>query len=431
MRKRFASSLSLILVLVFLVLPLFPAPKPEKNVDLKGFPEFVNKTMADWKVPGIAVSIVKDGKVIYAEGFGFRDVEKKLKVTPHTLFAIGSCTKAFTAADVAILIDEGKLAWDKPVRSYLPAFKLSDSIAAEHMTPRDLLCHRSGLPRHDLMWYGSSFSRKELFDRLQHLELNQEFRALWQYQNLMFMSAGYLVGETAGTSWEEFTRKRILDPLGMKESNFSVADSEKSPDFSYPYQEKKDKVERIPFRNIDAIGPAGSINSNVVEMANWVLLNLGKGKWGDKQLISEAAMTQVHSPQMVIQGPLRYDEMFHSSYGLGWLITAYKGHLLLTHGGGIDGFITLVSFLPRDKIGVVILSNLSGNPVPSIVTYNLFDRLLGLDQTDWNKRLKEERDKAREESEKAKKEAVKDRKPDTKPSHPLEEYAGDYEHPGY
>jgi CubicO group peptidase (beta-lactamase class C family) len=431
LKKKISCFLPLILVLAFVFSPLFSAQKPAKKLALKGFSEFVAKTMADWKVPGIAVSVVKDGQVIYAEGFGFRDVEKQLKVTPQTLFAIGSCSKAFTAADVAILVDEGKLAWDKPVRSYLPAFKLFDPIASEHMTPLDLLCHRSGLPRHDLMWYGSPLSRKELFDRLQHLEPNKEFRAVWQYQNLMFMTAGYLVGEAAGTSWEEFTRKRIFEPLGMKASNFSVADSEKSPDFSYPYGEKKDKVERIPFRNIDAIGPAGSINSNVVEMANWVLLNLGKGKWGDKQLISEAAMTQVHSPQMVIQGPLRYDEMFHSSYGLGWLITAYKGHLLLTHGGGIDGFITLVSFLPRDKVGVVVLSNLSGNPVPSLVSYNLFDQLLGVEQTDWNKRFLEERDKAREESEKAKKEAAKDRKPDTKPSHPLEEYAGDYEHPGY
>ena len=433
MNKKIARFISCIIVLSVLVSPSFSGPQKakEKPVDLKGFPEFVAKVMADWKVPGIAVSIVKDGKVILAEGYGHRDVEKELKVTPHTLFAIGSCTKAFTATGVGILVDEGKISWDKPVSNFLPSFKLHNSFASEHMTPRDLLCHRSGLPRHDLMWYGSSLTRQELFDRLQFLESNREFRAVWQYQNLMFMTAGYLVGEASGTSWEEFTRKKILDPLQMKESNFSVAESEKSSDFSYPYQEKDDQVVRIPFRNIDAIGPAGSINSNVLEMANWVLLNLNKGKWGDKQIISENALAQIHAPQMVIQSPLRYDEMLHSSYGLGWLITAYKGHLLLTHGGGIDGFIALVSFMPRDNIGIVVLSNLNGNPVPSIVGYHLFDRILALGETDWNKRLKDERAKAKEEAEKSKKEAEKDRKPNTSPSHPLEDYAGDYEHPAY
>lgn len=434
MNKKITHQLFWVAVLIslaHLAFPLFSAPKVEKKIDLKGFPEFVTKVMADWKVPGVAISVVKDSKVIYAEGFGFRNVEQGLKVTPRTLFAIGSCTKAFTATAVGILVDEGKIEWDKPVRNYLPAFKLSDPIASERMTPRDLLCHRSGLPRHDLMWYGSSLSRKELFERLKYLELNKEFRSVWQYQNLMFMTAGYLVGEVTGTTWEEFVRKRILDPLEMKESNFSVTESEESSDFSYPYQEKKDKVVRIPFRNLDAIGPAGSINSNVLEMANWVLFNLNKGRWADKQIISEAALAQIHTPQMIVQSPLRHEEMLHSSYGMGWLISAYKGHLLLTHGGGIDGFIALVSFMPRDKTAVVILSNLSGNAVPSIISYNLFDRILGLEQTDWNKRLREERAKALEEAEKAKKEVEKDRKTGTTPSHPLEDYAGDYEHPAY
>lgn len=434
MNKKITHHLLWIAVLMFLAYlasPLFSAPKVEKKIDLKGFPEFVTKLLADWKVPGVAISVVKDGKVIYAEGFGFRNVEQGLKVTPRTLFAIGSCTKAFTATAVGILVDEGKIEWDKPVRNYLPTFKLSDPIASEHMTPRDLLCHRSGLPRHDLMWYGSSLSRKEFFERLKYLELSKEFRSAWQYQNLMFMTAGYLVGEVAGTTWEEFVRKMILDPLEMKESNLSVTESEKSSDFSSPYQEKKDKVVVIPFRNIDSMGPAGSINSNVLEMANWMLFNLNKGKWGDKQIISEAALTQIHTPQMVMQSPLRHEEMLHSSYSMGWLISAYKGHLLLTHGGGIDGFTALVSFMPRDKTAVVILSNLSGNVVPSIISYNLFDRILGLEQTDWNKRLREERAQALEEAEKAKKEVEKDRKTGTTPSHPLEDYAGDYEHPGY
>jgi CubicO group peptidase (beta-lactamase class C family) len=434
--KRLSIVSSLLLALFLFTLPFFAATKPDPKAQLKGFPEFVNKTMAEWKVPGMAIAIVKDGKVILSEGFGYKDVKNKLKVTPQTLFAIGSSSKAFTATAIGILMDQGKLDWDKPVREYLPTFKLWDNFATERMTPKDLITHRSGLPRHDLMWYGSSFSRKELFDRLQYLEPNKDFRATFQYQNLMFMTAGYLVGELSGTTWEDFVKKHIFDPLGMKNSNFSVEDSEKSSDFALPYLEKDDKVNEIPFRNIDAIGPAGSINSNVIDMANWVLLNLNKGKFGDKQVISEANLSQLHTPQMIIlEGPFRltekYDEMFFSSYGMGWIITSYRGHTWIHHGGNIDGFSAFVTFMPRDNMGMVILTNMNGSMLPEIVALNVYDRLLGLNQVPWSVRFKEIIDKMKAEAEKAKKEADKDRKLNTKLSHPLDEYAGDYSHPAY
>ncbi len=428
-KQRFP--LACFLFLALIAAPLLSAPKGAKKPDLKGFSEQVTRLVSDWKVPGLAISIVKDGKIIFAEGFGYRDVKQNLKVTPHTLFAIGSCSKAFTATAMGMLVDEGKVEWDKPVRNYLPTFKLQDAFASERMTPRDLLTHRSGLPGHELVWYGSPASRKELFDRLQYLEPNKDFRSVWQYQNLMFMTAGYLVGEVAGTGWEAFIQRRLFEPLEMKESNVSVTESQKAADFSLPYQGKDDKVEPMPFRNIDTIGPAGSINSNVLDMANWVLMNLNKGKFKDRQIISEAALTEIHSPQAVIPSPIQHDEILYPSYGMGWMIVPYRGHLLLEHGGGIDGFIAMVAFLPRDNMGAVILSNSGSTPLPSIVLYNIIDRVLGLSPIDWSKRLKDQMDKAEAEAEKAKEEADKDRKPDTKPSHPLEEYAGDYENPGY
>ncbi len=431
MKKRIAQAFCLLIVLSLLISTPFSAEKKTQKVDLKGFETFVTKTMEEWKVPGLGISIVKDGKVIFSKGFGFRDVKKGLKVTPKTLFAIGSCSKAFTAVTMGILVDEGKLDWDKPVREYLPSFKLKDPFATEGMTPRDLVCHRSGLPRHDLMWYGSSATRKELFDRLQYLEPNKDFRMTFQYQNLMFMTAGYMVGKVAGTTWEKFVQNRIFGPLGMNDSNFSVEDSKKAPDFALPYAEKEDKVIEIPFRNIDTVGPAGSINSNVIDMADWLLLNLKKGKFGEKQIISEESLKEIHSPQMISSKSYKYDESFYSTYGMGWGITAYRGHLMVSHGGGIDGFTASVNFMPRDNIGMVIFTNMSGTPLPGIVAYNAYDRLLGLDQIPWNKRIKDQRDKAKEEAEKAKKEKGKDRKLNTKPSHPLRDYAGDYEHPGY
>ena len=419
------------MILSFTLFHSLNASQEPETANLEGFDKFITDVMAEWKVPGLAISIVKDGKVLYSRGFGSRNIKEGLEVTPHTLFAIGSCSKAFTAAAMGILVDEGKLDWDKPVREYLPSFKLEDLFASQGMTPRDLVCHRSGLPRHDLVWYNSSADREELFERLQYLEPSKDFRTTYQYQNLMFMTAGYLVGQIADTTWEKFVKERIFEPLGMGESNFSVEDSKKAQDFALPYMEKEEKVVEIPFRNIDNVGPAGSINSNVTDMANWLLLNLSNGKFGEKQIISENTLQEIHSPQMISSKILRYDELFYSTYGMGWAITAYRGHLMLLHGGGIDGFTALVSLMPKDNIGLVILTNLNGNPAPSIVAYNVYDRLLGLDHVPWNKRMKEELEKAKKEGEKAKKEKDEDRKPNTQPSHPLDDYAGDYKHPGY
>jgi CubicO group peptidase (beta-lactamase class C family) len=424
--------------LAALTLALSPAlaAKKEPRIDPKDFSVFVLKTLAEWKVPGVGIAVVKGEKIILAEGYGLRDVPKKLPVTPRTIFAIGSSSKAFTATALGILMDEGKLDWDKRVRDYLPTFRLQDESAAAQMTPRDLLCHRSGLARHDLAWIGSAFSRKELFDRMRFLEPYADFRSIFHYNNFMFMTAGQLAGEVTGSTWEDVVRSRIFEPLGMKDSYFSIADSRKKPDFSLPYGEKEDKVVELPFRDIDAMGPAGSINSNVLDMAQWLLLNLNKGKMGDKQVISEASLAEIHSPQMVIRdGAFRilekFPEMFTSSYGMGWIITQYRGHTWIHHGGNVDGFTALVTFFPRDDIGVVVLSNMNGSFVPEIIALNVADRLLGLDQVPWSGRYMEIRDKGKAQSEKRDAEADKDRKTGTRPSHPLEDYAGEYVHPAY
>lgn len=436
MFKKLFAVLCVAVLTASLAVPGFGAKPADPKAPFKGFSEFVAKSMAQWKVPGMAVAVIKDGKVILAEGFGLRDIKNNLKVTPQTLFAIGSSSKAFTAADMGILVDEGKVDWDKPVREYLPTFKLWDDFATARMTPRDLLCHRSGLPRHDVMWYGSPLSRQEIFDRLAYLEPNRDFRTVFQYQNLMFLTAGHLVGKLSGSTWEDFTRRRILEPLGMTSSSFSVTEMKAAADHALPYGEKKDKVEELPYRNIDAVGPAGSINSNVIDMANWVMLNLNKGKVAGKAIVSEAAMAQIHAPQMVIQDPAvlllhNFPELFYPSYGMGWFMTSYRGHTVLHHGGNIDGFSAMVSFMPRDNTGLVILTNLNGTVLPYTVMFNIYDRLLGLDQVGWDKRFKDIVDKLKAEAEKNQKEADKDRRPDTKPSHPLADYAGDYAHSAY
>lgn len=400
---------------------------------LAGYDELVNKMIQDWRVPGLAVAIVKGGKVVYAQGFGYRDAEKKLPVTPDTLFAIGSSTKAFTTFTLATLVDEGKLDWDKPVRTFLPGFQMYDPDTTAMITPRDLVTHRSGLPRHDLLWYNNStFSRKDMVDRLRYLEPNEQLRAKWQYNNLMFLTAGYLVEHVTGKSWEDNVRERIFAPLGMTHSNFSVLDSQKTADFALPYKENDDeKIELIPFRDITNIGPAGAINSSVDDMAKWVAFHLGNGKAGDRQVLSATTLADLHTPQMLVGIPPERPDISPASYAMGWFTDIYRGHPRVEHGGNIDGFSALVSFLPQDDLGMVILTNKNGTAVPEWIARYTFDRFLKLESVDWNGDALKKRElgKAANKEAKAKKESV--RKPGTKPAHKLEEYAGDYENPGY
>jgi CubicO group peptidase (beta-lactamase class C family) len=406
---------------------------PEMTKQLHGFEDFVHATMKDWKVPGVAVAIVKDGNVIYSKGFGLRNVANDQPVTSRTLFPIASCTKAFTTASIAILVDEGKLDWDTPVRTYLPTLKLYDAVTTERITPRDLVSHRSGLPRHDLMWYNSEATRQELFDRLQYLEPTKELRATWQYQNLMFMVAGYLVGQIDGTSWEAFVQERIFDRLGMSSSNFSSDEtSAKASDFSHPYKKEKDEVKEIPFyTGKRATAPAGAIISSIDDMSKWVLLHLNKGKYGDMQIVSEGQLAQMHSPQIVIPDTSQYPELLYPSYGLGWFMQSYRGHAQVYHGGNIDGFSSLTTLLPHDNIGMVVLTNMSSSPVPSILTFNICDRLLGLDEVPWSARFKKDEEAIEEAEAKGKEKSASDQVKGTAPSHALKAYTGDYEHPGY
>ena len=246
----FRKYLLLISFLSFLTCPNGISSQQKSDEEtLKGFDDFVAKVMSDWNIQGTAVAIIKNGKPVYMKGYGFRDVKNNLPVTVNTLFGIGSCTKAFTAAALCMLVDEGKMDLDKPVINYMPSFKLWDNYVTMNITARDMLCHRSGLPGHDFVWYGTDFTRKEIVDNLQYLEASQPFRTTFQYQNLMFVTSGYLVEQVAGITWEEFVKSRIFTPLEMNTSDFSVIDMQKTDDYSKPYIEIKGKVKEIPYMN--------------------------------------------------------------------------------------------------------------------------------------------------------------------------------------
>lgn len=412
------------------------APAQERPPDLDRIDAFIEAQMREWRVPGLAIAVVRDGDVILSEGYGRRDVEEGLPVTPATLFAIGSITKSMTVTALGTLADSGEVAWDEPVRTYLPAFRLHDEVASERLTVRDLVTHRSGLPRHDLLWYGSGLSREELFRRLRHLEPSGDIRSRFQYQNLMFMTAGMLAGEVAGGSWEALVRERIFEPLGMARSNFSVDRMAGSSNAARPYLEADDSLVRVPYRKIDEIGPAGSVNSSVEEMIRYVRMHLGKGALvenGDTaRVLSEATATAMHEPRMVIPGTPEDAELGHEAYGMGLFVTTYRGKELVHHGGGIDGFISLLSFMPREGLGMIVLTNMSGtNPVPTLVTRRIYDLLLDLEPVDWPGRVAEDVREADERRAEREAEEAEETVEGTSPSHSFGAYAGRYRHPGY
>ncbi len=414
--------------------PMTENQLPDATKQLQGLNDFVRVVMRDWRAPGLAMTVIKDNEIIYAQGFGQRDEAQHLPVTSQTLFPIASCTKAFTTAAMGILTDQGKLDWDTPVRAYIPSFKLYDPLATERVTPRDLVSHRTGLPRHDLVWYNNTTAtRRELFERLQYLEPTKDFRSFWQYQNLMYMAAGYLVETISGQTWEEFVQQNIFRPLQMKSSNFDIVQtSREASDYSHPYKEVHNEVKEIPFYGAQAaIGPAGAIVSNITEMSNWVLMHLNRGKFKDTQIISEHQVKQMHTPQMVIPQMSQYPEMPYASYAMGWSVEPYRGYPMIDHSGGIDGFRSLTTLFPRERIGIVVLSNISQLNIPEILTYSVFERLMGLDETPWSERFMKEHLGFKEAEKKGKEQSGTKRIAGTAPSHPLEAYSGDFEHPGY
>jgi CubicO group peptidase (beta-lactamase class C family) len=338
-----------------------------------------------------------------------------------------------------MLVEEGKLEWDKPVRHYLPTFTLHDPFATERMMVRDLLCHRSGLPRHEFLWYGSNFTRKEIVERLAYLEPNADFRARYQYQNLMYATAGYLVECVTGQTWEEFVAERIFKPLGMTSSNTAVEASLATSDYALPYQEKKDEIKEVPFyRKFQVIGPAGGINTNLEDMEYWLRFQLNEGKHGETQLLAAEHLAQNHTPHTVIPAgeaiPMgKHPEIANWCYGQGWFIGSYRGHRMVQHGGSIDGFMAEVALLPDENTAVAVFTNRGGTLVPYIIAFTACDRLLGAEKTDWNGRLQKEFAdlKAQAEKQLAEMQKAEPAIPDTQPSHALDAYCGRYEHPGY
>ena len=429
--KRFLT-LSLIL---FSTIAFAQKTKPVAD-RFAGIDAEMEKLLSTWHAAGFAVAVVEKDKVVFAKGYGYKDYENKIPVTTNTLFAIGSCTKAFTSSLIGLLQDDKKLEYDKPVRDYLPELKFFNDNMNSQITVRDLMCHRTGLPRHDFSWYiFNSKSRDSILQRIQYMEPTYPVREKWQYNNFMFFAQGMLAEKMWGKKWEQLIKQKIFDSIGFTTSNFSITDLAKAKDASLGYGLKKDSIiHKLDYYDIDAMGPAGSINSSVNEMANWVSTWINGGKFKGKQVLPAAYVKEAASSQMVVGAgfPGKENADVHlSNYGFGWMIGSYRGHYRVEHGGNIDGFSASTCFFPSDSVGIVVLVNQNGSAIPSLARNILTDRVLKLPYVDWSGDRKKAADKAKAQADSSKSSVASNQKQNTKPSHNLKDYEGIYSNKGY
>ncbi|HET7553390.1 MAG TPA: serine hydrolase, partial [Gemmatimonadaceae bacterium] len=396
----------------------------------KGFDDYAEKALRDWRAPGAAIAVVKNDSIVFARGYGVRELGKSDPVDANTIFGIASTTKAFTSGALGILVDEKKMAWDDPVTKYLPWFQIEGPYITRELMVRDLLTHRTGLPRGDRLWYASGLSRTEVLHRVRRLEPSWSFRSHYGYQNIMFMAAGEVAAAASGMSWDDLVRKKIFTPLGMTRTTTTIRALPAMQDVAMPHELRNDTVYVIPWRNMDNLGPAGSMNSSANDLAQWLRMQLRDGIYAGKRIMSDSVVEEMHTPQTVIrmsdESRELYDDTHFMAYGLGWSLRDYHGRLLISHGGVIDGMRTEIGMVPGDSLAIVVLANLDGTNLPTALLYRALDAYMGAPARDWSKLLLDARRKSEAESDSSRRAFEAARVANTNPSLPLESYAGVY-----
>lgn len=419
-----------------------------ENSSLQSVLDTARAQLAVWNVASASVAVVKDGETLFAGGLGMKDGDHE-PADAQTLYPIASCSKAFTATALGVLATEGRLDFDTPVREYIPDFRLHDAYAAEHLTIRDFLSHRSGLPRHEFAWYGTGFSRPQLMRNLKDLPLNAPVRYRWQYSNFNYLIAGALIEAVSGMPFEEFLQTRLLQPLGMNRSVVYGADhraaENKALPFDYAEEYTMGEVKEIPFyrspaesddgsreRTGDPTAAAGCIVSCAEDMVHWLKFNLDRGRSGDEQLVNADIMDLIASPHMFLgEGGAYAPQRSSESYGLGWSIYQYRGRKMVEHGGNINGFSATTAWLPNDGIGVYVCVNQNVSMLADAVAHSVIDSLIGEADTDWYARLHQANEEMFRQVAEQLRSFAGTPVEGTHPSHPEEDFAGIYEAPGY
>lgn len=403
---------------------------------LKGIEKQFNSVLESTKAPGFAVAIVEGDKIIYAKGFGYADYENKVPADANTLFAIGSSTKAFTSALLGILQEDQKLSLDDSPLKYVPDLRFYNDEMNNNIIIKDLMRHSTGLPRHDGSWYFfPSHDKDSLVARIQYHEPFTGVRQKWYYNNFGFLLQGVITERITGESWEKNIEDKFFKPLGMNRSKTMIDGMKNGTNTAVGYQLDDDRnIEKMEYFDIAGMSPAGSINSSVNDMSQWLMTWINNGKYKDEQIIPENYVKEAMSSQMVVSSGMPKDEMpdvQFANYGYGWFLHSYKGHYMVEHGGNIDGFSASVALYPTDSLGIVVLSNQNGSAVPRLVRNIAADYMLGVNKTEWAKEHKEAIEKALEKKEEAKENTSVSNVKGTRPSHTLIDYTGFYENKGY
>ncbi len=415
-------------------------PVRAQSAELATFDAYVERTMKTFDVPGIAVAIVKDGKVVLAKGYGVRKVGEPTRVDADTLFGIASNTKAFTTAAIAMLVEEGKLSWDDPVTKHLPAFQMYDPYVTREMRIRDLVTHRSGLGLGAgdlLLWPESTYTRDEILHRVRYLRPVSSFRTKYDYDNLLYMVAGQIIPVVTGKSWDDFVRERIFQPLGMSASSTTIRTMWAGGNIAIPHSVVDGTVRPIRPQGIDNGGPAASINSSVSDLSKWMIVQLDRGSLAslkpgsDARLFSEASSREMWTPQTITPNPdpqpgFEALKSNFAAYGLGWGIGEYQGHKVVSHTGGLSGYVSRTTLVPDMKLGVVVLTNQEEGGAFQAVTLRALDTFMNRPETDWVNLYSERRKKQQGDAAEAEKKAASARAANSKPSLPIEKYAGTY-----
>jgi len=409
------------------VLHAQPAP-------LDGLDATLAKAVRDWQAPGAAVAIVKDGVVLFSKGYGVRELGKPATVDEHTLFAIGSTTKAMTAALLGMLVDEKKVAWDDPVTKHLPWFAMGDPYATREITVRDLLTHRAGLGNADYLWYGQDTPAREILQRVRLLPQAYSLRSSFIYQNVMYAAAGAVVEAVSGQPWEQMMRTRIFEPLGMSETLATAATLARQPNVAMPHFTIDGAVTVIDNASVDGVAPAGSVWSSVHDMAKWSAMLLAGGKAGGRTLLSPGTMEALFAPQALVTTEAFYPtarltKPRWKTYGLGWFQQDYRGRAVDYHTGSIDGMVAIHGLLRDLGVGVIVLANRDHAELRHAVMLDVFDRFIGGARRDWHAELQALYDGLQQEADAERRTQDERRVTGTTPSRPLSAYAGTYSDP--
>ncbi|WP_086476567.1 MULTISPECIES: serine hydrolase [Arenibacter] len=395
------------------------------------FEAWVAAAQKEWNIPGMAVGIVKDGEVVFAKGFGEKQLGSGEAVDANTIFSIASVSKNMTAAALGILVDEGKIDWDDKITKHIPWFQLQDPWVTQELTIRDALTHRVGLGRKlgNRLQFMTNSPRDSVLYRMRYMDMEKPFRSQFVYNNVLYSLAGQIIEYVDGRTWDEFLKDRLFEPLGMTSSTTSITQLRPSDNQAYPHQEIEGKVVPINRRNWDNAGPAGGVNASVNDLNKWMLMQLGvAGTYEGKEIISPKQMNEIHKPQML--RPQANALAAQGSYGFGWTITDYKGKRVITHGGATDGFNSAMYLMPELNLGIIVVGN-TFNRLGNAVAYQVMDAYLGTNALDWNQYYLQGYQKTFERALEARKEIDQARIKKTKPSLGLDAFTGVYKSKGY